>query len=77
MNEGTCVCSGGCWGVGGVSESDVRGGGDDFMDSLRIWLCGVGYLRFSVAVDGLVPMGNEVIDVALVDWTSKILSLFL
>ena len=55
----------------------MRGGGDDFMDSLRIWLCGVGYLRFSVAVDGLVPMGNEVIDVALVDWSSKIPSLFL
>ena len=32
VNEGNGVCLGGCWGVGGVSESDMRGGGDDPTD---------------------------------------------
>ena len=68
VDEGTCVW-GGCWGVGGVSESDVIGGGDDFMDSLGIWLFGVGPLHLSVAVDSLVQMGCEVMAVALVDLT--------
>ena len=69
VDEGTCVCWGGYWGVGGVSESDVIGGGDDFMDSLGIWLFGVGPLHLSVAVDSLVQMGCEVMAVALVDLT--------
>ena len=46
----------------------MRGGGDDFMDSLGIWLFEVGSSRFSVAVDGLVPMGCQVKAVALVDY---------
>ena len=69
VDEGTCVCWGGCWGVGGVSKSDVISGGDDFMDSLGIWLLGVGPLHLSVAVDSLVQIGCEVMAVALVDLT--------
>lgn len=45
------------------------------MDSLGDWLIEVGPLSFSVAVDGLVLMGYEVLAVALVDLTSKISSL--
>ena len=30
MNEGMCVFWDGCWGVGRLSESDMRGGGNDF-----------------------------------------------
>ena len=44
-------------------------GGDDFMDSLGIWLLGVGPLHLSVAVDSLVQIGCEVMAVALVDMT--------
>ena len=36
VNEGRCVFRGACWGVGGVSECDVRGLRDDFLVSLRI-----------------------------------------
>ena len=32
VNEGMCVCWAGCWGGGGVSETDIRGGGDDLTD---------------------------------------------
>ena len=32
VNEGMCVCWAGCWGGGGVSESDMKGGGDDLTD---------------------------------------------
>ena len=35
VNEGNGVCLGGCWGVVGVSESDMRGGGDDPTDTPR------------------------------------------
>ena len=55
----------------------MRGGGDDFMDSLGIWLFEVGSSRFSVAVDGLVPMGCQVMAVALVDLTSIISSVII
>ena len=55
----------------------MRGGGDDFMDSLGIWLFGVGSSRFSVAVDGLVPMGCQVMAVALVYLTSIISSVII
>ena len=48
----------------------MRGGGDDFLDSLGICCFGVGPLRFIVAVDGLVLVGCEVIAVALVDLES-------
>ena len=54
-------------GVGGLNESDIRGGGDDFLGSLGISLFGVGPLRFSVAVDGLVLVGCEIVAVGLVD----------
>ena len=37
------------------------------MNSLENWLIELGSLCFSVAVDGLVPMGYEVLAVALVD----------
>ena len=50
----------------------MRGGGDDFLDSLGIWLFGVELLRFTVAVDGLVLIGCQVVAVAFVDLTSKI-----
>ena len=29
--RGICVWRSGCWGVGGVSESDMRKGGDNFL----------------------------------------------
>ena len=74
VNESRCVCWGGCWSVGGVSESDVRGGSDDFLGSLGMWLFGVGPLRFSVAVNGLILIGCAVVAVALVNVTSKISS---
>ena len=49
----------------------MRGGGDNFMDNLGICLFGEGSLCFRVALDGLVPMGFEIVAVALVDLTSK------
>ena len=52
----------------------MRGVEDDFLDSLGIWLFGVGPLCSSVAVDGLVLIGCEVVAAALVDLTSKISS---
>ena len=52
----------------------MGGGEDDFIDSLGNCLIEVGSLCFSVAVDGLVPIGYEVLAVALVDLTSKISS---
>ena len=55
-------------GVGGLSESDMRGGGDDFLGSLGILLFGVEPLRFSVAVDDLVLVGCEIVAVGLVDF---------
>ena len=42
----------------------MRGSGDDFLDSLGTWLFGVGPLRFSAAVDGLVLIGCEFVAVA-------------
>ena len=63
MNKGMCVC----WGNGGFSENDMRGGGDDFLVSLGILLFGVRPLRFSVVVDGLVLVGCEVVAVRLAD----------
>ena len=42
------------------------------MNSLGTWLFEVGSLRSSVAVDGLVRMGCEVVAVALVDLTLKV-----
>ena len=33
VNKGTCVCGRGCWGVGEVSESDMRSGGDDITEN--------------------------------------------
>ena len=42
VNESMCFCRGGHWSIGGVSESDVRGGGDDFLVSLRILWFGGG-----------------------------------
>ena len=50
----------------------MKGGGDNFMDSLGIWLFGVWFLHFSVAVDDLVLMGCRVVAVTMVDLTSKI-----
>ena len=44
------------------------------MNSLGTWLFEVGSLRSSVAVDGLVRMGCEVVAVALVDSTLKLFS---
>ena len=52
----------------------MRGGSDDFLDSLGMWLFGVGPLRFSVAVNGLILIGCAVVAVALVNVTSKISS---
>ena len=43
-----------CWGVGGVGESDMRCGGDEFLLSLVIWS---GLLRFSVALAGVFVEG--------------------
>ena len=62
----------GCWDgwcdVSGVSESDTRGSGDDFLVSLWILLFRVGHLRFSIAVDGMVLMGCEVVAIGLVNF---------
>ena len=52
----------------------MRGVADYFLNSLGTWLFGVESLCSSVAVDGLVLIGCEVVAVALVDLTSKISS---
>ena len=52
----------------------MKGSGVGFMNSLGTWLFEVGSLRSSVAVDGLVRMGCEVVAVALVDLTLKLFS---
>ena len=45
VNEGMHVCESGSWSVGGVRENDMRGGGDDFLVSLRIlWFGGSLYI---------------------------------
>ena len=42
----------------------MRGGVDDFLESLGVWLFGVGPLHFCVRVDGSVLIGCEVVVVA-------------
>ena len=58
-------------GVGGVSKSDMRDGGDDFL----VWrFCELeGPLRFSVSVDGVVVVGCEVVGVGLADFEVMVL----
>ena len=68
VNVGMWVYWGGCLGVGGVSESDMRGSEDDFLVSLGIFLFELGPLHFNVAVDGLVLLGCEVVAVGLLDF---------
>ena len=70
-----CVCWDGCWGAGWVHESNMSGGGDDFLVSLGILRFGVGLLRFTVAVDGVVVVGCEVVGVRLVDFGVMVLKL--
>lgn len=55
-------------GLGGVSESGMRGSEDDFLVSLGILLFEVGLSRFNVAVDGLVLLGCEIVAVGLLDF---------
>ena len=58
-----------------MSESDIRGGGDDSLPSLGISKFGEGPLRFSVAVDGVVAVGCEVMCVGLVQFGVMVLEL--
>ena len=55
-------------GVGRVSESDMVGGGHDFLVSFVILQFGDEPLRFSVAVDGAVMKGSEIMGVVWVDF---------
>ena len=68
VDEYICNYWGGCGGVGGLYVSDMRGDGDDFLGSLGTLLFGVGLLHFTVAIDGLVLVGCEVVAVGLVDF---------
>ena len=77
LNKGMCVWDG-RWsvgGVGGVSESDMRGDGDDLLVSLRILWFGTGPLCFSVAVNGAVVMRCKLVDVGSVDLGVMVLGL--
>ena len=53
----------------------MSSGGDDFLVSLGILQFGVGPLRFTVAVDGVVVVGCEVVGVRLVDFGVMVLKL--
>ena len=53
----------------------MSSGGDDFLVSLGILQFGVEPLRFTVAVDGVVVVGCEVVGVRLVDFGVMVLKL--
>ena len=42
VNQGMCVCWNGCWGVGGVNESDMKDIEDNFLVSFGVLWFGGG-----------------------------------